>query len=169
MTAGPPRLLRGLTRHRDHLPALFRAQGGRCPQTRSVSQDLLNPDGEPCIAEPCCFPLLQLGGEGAPPVAPRVHRPTVQGHRARHLAVGGSRRHRHKPLGAPHKTLGMGLTAGDVLSAGPWSCGERDFGRYKCCRRHGGGHRTLPSSECCNLWPICYHLANCMNTAAQHH
>jgi len=115
VTDGPPRLRRGLTRHRDNLDDLFRGKGGWRPRAEAVGQDLCDLGGEHFIAEPFGFHLRQRGGEGTPTAAPRVHRPTVQGHLARQLAVRGSRIHCSNNLGAPHKALGIGLTASDLL------------------------------------------------------
>ena len=154
MTDGPPRLLRGFTRHRDNLYDLFRGKGGRRPQARVVGQDLLDHRGQCLIAQSFRFHLCQLRGQGEPTMAPHAHGPTVEVHLACNLAVVGSSIHSQKELGTPHQSLGIGLTACDLLHADTLSGRERDGRGYRCSRRNGSRHTGFLSSGFCNIRPI---------------
>ena len=154
MTDGPPRLLRGFTRHRDHLDDLFRGKGGRRSQARVVGHDLRDHRGQCFIAQFFRFHLCQRRGKGEPTMAPHAHGPTVEVHLACHLAVVGSSIHRQQELGTPHQTLGIGLTACDLLHAGTLSGRERDGRGYRCSRRNGRSHTGFLSSEFWNIRPI---------------
>src|SRR5437763_16754097 len=80
-------------------------------------------------------------------MAPHAHGPTVEVHLACNLAVVGSSIHGQKELGTPHQTLGIGLTACDLLHAGTLSGRERDGRGYRCSRRNGSSHTGFLSSE----------------------
>jgi hypothetical protein len=154
VTAGSPRLLRGLTRHRDTLHDLCRGKGGRRPAAECVGQDLRDHGGECCIAPPCHCCRLERGGEGEPTLAPRAPCSTVHVHLACHLAVVGPSLHGQQDLGTPHQTLRTGLTACARLQAGPLSCRECDLGGDRDGRRNHGGHTGVLSQEFCNIQPL---------------
>ena len=121
MADGPPGIRRVFTGHRDNLDHLFRRQSGGRPRAWVIGQSCPAQGGERLVTAPVDFHLLQLGSQGAPSLAPCLHCPTLEVELAHHVALGGSRLQRHKNLGASYQTLGTGLTAGNLLQAGPLS------------------------------------------------
>ena len=152
MADGPPGIRRGFTRHGDHLDQLFRRQGGGGARARVLGQGLHQHGGERFVTTLVGFHLLQWGGEGAPPPAPHLDRPAIAGHLAHDVALMDSRRQCQQQLGAPHQTLGTGLTAGHLFQAGPLSCGQLHTGGDGGRRRHGGGHTSILSEERGHFW-----------------
>jgi hypothetical protein len=75
-------------------------------------------------------------------------------HLAHDMALSGSRLEGQQNLGPPHKTLGTGLTAGNLLQAGPLSCGQLDPGGDGEQRRNSGGHKSILSQELGHFWLI---------------
>src|SRR5262245_173780 len=74
---------------------------------------------------------------------------------AHDVTLGGSRREGQKNLGPPHQTLGTGLTAGNLLQAGPLSCGQlypREDGER---RRNSSGHTGHPFTR---IWSLLAHM-----------
>ncbi len=124
MAHGSPGIRRVFPCDGDHLDHLFRRQGGRRPRAWVIRHRLLQPDGKRLLTARVGFPLLQLGGEGAPPPAPHLDCPAMEVPLASSVALVGSRLQGQKNLGAPSQTLGTGLTACHLLQAGPLSCGQ---------------------------------------------
>ena len=154
MADGPPGLRWVFTRHGDNLDDLFRRQRGGRARAGVIGQGLHDHGGERLVIALVGFHLLQLGGEGAPPPAPHLYRPAIEGHLAHDVALGGSRLEGQKNFDAPHQTLGAGLTAGNVLQAGPLSCGQLHPGGDGRKRRNSGGHTSILSEELGHFWLI---------------
>ena len=153
--ADRPSAIRGVfTRHGDNLDNLCCRKGGRRTRAWVIGEGLHDDRGEAFGTAPVGFHLLQLRGEGAPPSAPRLYRPAIEVQLAHDVALGGSRREGQKNLSPPHQTLGTGLTAGDLLQAGPLSCGQlypRGDGER---RRNSSGHTEHPFTRIWPFWPI---------------
>ena len=152
MADGPPGIRRVFTRHGDNLDNLFRRQSGGGTRTWVIGQDLHKHGGAHFITALVGFSLRQLGGEGAPPSAPHLYRPAIEVHLAHDVALIDSRLQCQKNLGAPHQTLGTGLTACKLFQAGPLSCGSLHLGGDRGRRRNGGGHTSLLSEELGLFW-----------------
>ena len=154
MTDGPLGIQRVCTRHGDNLDDwCWRNRGGRA-RAGVIGHSLHDHGGERCVTARLGFHLLQLGGEGTPPPPPPLDRPAIAVHLAHDVALGGSRREGQKHLGAPHQTLGAGLTADNRLQAGPLSCGQLHSGGDGRKRRHRGGHTSSLSEELGHFWLI---------------
>ena len=154
MTDGPPRIHRVFTRHGDNLDDLFRRKRGGRARAGVIGQSLHDHGGERFVTALLGFHLLQLGGEGTPPPTPHLYRPAMDVHLAHDVALGGSRLEGQKHLGAPHQTLGAGLTADNLLQAGPLSCGQLPSGGDGRKRRNSGGHKSILSEELGHFWLI---------------
>jgi hypothetical protein len=154
MTDGPPGIPRVFTRHGDNLDDLFRRKSGGCARAGVIGQGLHNHGGERFVTALVGFYLLQFGGEGAPPSAPHLDRPAIEVHLAHDVALVGSRLEGQKNLGAPHQTLGAGLTADNLLQAGPLSCGQLHPGGDGRKRRNSGGHKSILSEELGHFWVL---------------
>src|SRR5262249_56739219 len=107
------------------------------------------------------------GGDSPPPHL--VYHPRSEVHRGQDVALGGSRRKAKKNRGPPHQTLGTGLTAGNLLQAGPLSCGQLDPGGDGEQGCNSGGHTSFLSQELGHFWLIYYHAALWMDTSSMHH
>jgi hypothetical protein len=169
MADGPPGIRWVFTRHGDNLDHLFCRKGGGRPRAWGIGEGLHDYRGEGFVTASVGFYLLQLSGAGAPPPAPHVYRPTIEVQLAHDVALGGSRLEGQKNLGPPHQTLGTGLTAGNLLQAGPLSCGQLDPGGDGEQGCNSGGHTSFLSQELGHFWLIDYHAALCMDTSAKHH
>ena len=154
MADGPPGICWVFTRHGDHLDNLFRRKGGGGARAGVISQGLHHHGGERFVTALVGFHLLQVGGEGAPPPAPHLYRPAIEVHLAHDVALIHSRLQCQKNLGAPHQTLGTGLTAYTLFQAGPLSCGHLYPGGDGGRRRNGGGHTSILSEELGHFWPL---------------
>jgi hypothetical protein len=130
----------------------LRRKGGRRTRAWVSGQGCHDHGGERLVTAPIDFNRLQLGGEGEPPLAPRLSRPAMEVQLAHHMALVGSRLQRQKHLGASHQTLGPGLTARNLLQAGPLSCGQLPPGGYGGGRRNGGGHTSILAEELSCFW-----------------
>ena len=154
MTDGPSGIPRVFTRHGDNLDDLcWRKRGGRA-RAGGIGQGLHDHGGERFVTALLGFHLLQLGGKGTPPPTPYLYCPTIEVHLAHDVALVGSRLSGQKNLGAPHQTLGAGLTSDNLLQAGPLSYGDlhpRGDGRQ---RRNRGGHKSILSEELGHFWLI---------------
>src|SRR5439155_14336428 len=115
MAHGPPGIPRLFTRDRDNLDHLFRRKSGGRARAWVISQGLYDHGAERFVTALLGFKLLQLGGKGAPPLAPRPYRPALAVHLAHHVALIGSRLQRQQHLGTSHQTLGTALTAYNLL------------------------------------------------------
>jgi hypothetical protein len=154
MADGPPGIRWVCTRHGDKLDKLLCRKGGGRTRAGVIGEGLHADRGEDCVTAPVGFHGLQLRGEGAPPPAPHLDRPAIAVQLAHDVARGGSRLEGQKHLGPPHQTLGTGLTAGNLLQAGPWSCGQLYPGREGERRRNSGGHTSILSQEFGHFWLI---------------
>ena len=152
MADGPPGIRWVCTRHGDNLDNLFCRTGGGRTRAWVIGSGLPEHRGEGCVTAPVGCHVLQLSGEGAPPPAPHLSRPAIEVHLAHDVALGGSRPARQKNLGPPHQTLGTGLTAGNLLQAGPWACGQLYPGGDGEQRRHSGGHERILSQALGHFW-----------------
>jgi hypothetical protein len=148
MADGPPGILRVFTCHSDNLHDLFRRKRGRRARTGVIGQGLHDHGGERFVTACVGFHLLQLGGKGTPPSAPHLDRAAIE------VALGGSRLEGQKDLGASHQTLGAGLTAGNLLQAGPLSCGQLHPGRVRRQQRNSGSHKSILLEEFGHFWLI---------------
>jgi hypothetical protein len=79
MAARPPGSRRVFTRHRDNLDNLLRRKGGRRTRAWVIGQGCHDHGGERFVTAPIDFNLLQLGGEGEPPLAPIRMKLSVHG------------------------------------------------------------------------------------------
>ena len=154
MADGPPGIRRVFAGHGDHLDKLFGRQGGGRTRARVIGEGRHDHCREGFVTAPVGFHVLQLRGEGALPSAPHLDRPAIEVHLAHDVALGGSRLEGQKHLGPSHQTLGTGLTAGNLLQAGPLSCGQLYPGGEGEQRRNSGGHTSILSSEYAHCWPI---------------
>jgi hypothetical protein len=123
MAEGPPGIGGVFTRPGDHRDHLCCRKGGGRPRAWVIGSGLHDDRGEDLVTAPVGCHGLQLRGEDAPPPAPHVYWPAIEGQLAHAVALGGSRLESPKNLGPPPQTLGPGLTAGHLLQAGPLSCG----------------------------------------------
>jgi hypothetical protein len=154
MADGPPGIGGVFTRHGDNLDNLFCRKGGGRTRAWVIGSGLHDSRGEDCVTAPVGFHWLQLRGEGAPPPAPHLYCPAIEVQLAHDVALGGSRLESQKNLGAPHQTLGTGLTAGNLLQAGPLSCGQLYPGGDGERRCNNGGHTSILSQEFGHFWLI---------------
>src|SRR5438093_8790683 len=115
---------------------------------------LFRSSGERFLTPLVGFHRLQRGGEGAPPPAPHLDRPAIEVHLAHDVALIGSCLQGQKNLGASHQPLGTGLTAGNLLQAGPLAGGQLPPGGDGGRRRNGGGHTSILSEELRHFWLI---------------
>ena len=154
MADGPSGIHWVFTRHCDNLHDLFRRTSGGRARAGVIGQGLHNHGGERVVTALVGFHLRQLGGKGTPPSAPHLYRPAIEVHLAHDVALGGSRLESQQDLGAPHETLGAGLTAGNLLQAGPLSCGQLHPGGDGGQRRNSGGHKSILSEVLGHVWLI---------------
>jgi|RhiMetdeSRZDD1v2_1073273.scaffolds.fasta_scaffold92029_5 hypothetical protein len=145
MADGPPGIRWGFTRPGDNLDNLFCRKGGGRTRAWGIGEGLHDHRGAGFVTASVGFYLFQLRGEGAPPPAPQLYRPAIEVHLAHAVAQGGSRLAGQKNLGPPHQTLGTRLTAGNLLQAGPLSCGQLDPGGDGEQRCNSGGHTSILS------------------------
>lgn len=152
MADGPSSLCWVCTRHGDNLDTRCCRQGGGRPRAWGIGEGLYEHRGAGCVTAPVGVHVLPLRGEGAPPPAPHLYRPALAGQLAQDVALGGARLEGQKPLGPPHQTLGTGRTAGNLLQAGPWSCGQLSPGGDGEQRRNRGGHTSSLSQAFGHFW-----------------
>src|SRR4030095_10446909 len=79
------------TRHADSLDHLFCRKGGGRTRAWVIGEGLHDYRGEDFVTAPVGFPGLQLRGGGAPPPAPHLYCPAIEGQLAHDVALGGSR------------------------------------------------------------------------------
>jgi hypothetical protein len=121
MADGPPGICRVFTRDRNNLDNLFRRKSGGRAWAGVIGQGLHDHGGERCVTALVGFQLLQLGGQGEPPEAPRPYRPAIEVHLAHPVARIDSRLQRQQNLGTSHQTLGTGLTSYNLFQTGSLS------------------------------------------------
>jgi hypothetical protein len=152
MADGPPGIPRVCTRHGDYLDDRFRRKRGGRARAWMIGEGLHDHGGECFVTARVGFHRRQPGREGAPPPAPHLDRPAIAMHLAHDVALGGSRLEGQQHLGPPHQMLRAGLTAGNLLHAGPLSCGQLDPGGDGGKRRNSGGHTSILSEEFGHFW-----------------
>jgi hypothetical protein len=154
MADGPPGRRWVCTRHGDPLDNRCCRQGGGRPRAGVSGEGLHDDRGEAFVTAPVGFHGLQLRGKGTPSPTPPLYRPAIEVQLAHDVALGGTRLEGQQTLGPPHQTLGTGLPAGNLLQAGPLSCGQRYPGGDGERRRNSGGHKSILSQESGHFWLI---------------